>query len=235
LQPGVGEAAQDVALGAVVDGDNVILGLVELAVALAQRPLGLVPIVGLLRRDLDGEVHAVEAGPLLGNLAHRRNVELAVGGVDHDTVGRTAIPDTTRDGAGIDVAYTGQIVALQPVIERLDRAPVGGVGDVAADDHTSGSRRDRLDIFEIGADISDMRKCEGDDLPGVRRIGDDLLVAGHRGIEADFADRMAGGPDAFAPENRAVSQHQRGRGPARRGVGRACGLWRCHDELFARS
>ena len=65
LAAGVGEAAQDVALGAVVDGDHVVLGLGELAVALAQRPLGLVPAVGLLGRHLDGEIHAVEAGPLL--------------------------------------------------------------------------------------------------------------------------------------------------------------------------
>ena len=80
LAAGVGEAAQDVALGAVVDGDDVVLGLAELAVALAQRPLGLVPLVGLLGRDLDGEVHAVEArASPARDLAQRGDVELAVG------------------------------------------------------------------------------------------------------------------------------------------------------------
>ena len=234
LAAGVGEAAQDVALGAVVHGDHVILGLGELAVALAQRPLGLVPAVGLLGRHLDGEVHAVEAGPLLGDLAQLGDVELAVGGMDHHAAGRAAVADTAGDRPRVDAADTRQIVALQPVVERLGRPPVGRLGDVAAQHHAARGGVDALDVLEIGADIADMGEGEGDDLPGIGGIGDDLLVAGHRGVEADLADRVAGRADALAPKDRAIGQHQRGRGPTRRGVSRAGGLRRGHDA-FVRS
>ncbi len=43
-------------------------------------------------------------------------------------------------------------------------------------------------------DITDMRKGEGNDLRRIRGIGQDLLVAGHRGVKADLADRRAAGP-----------------------------------------
>ena len=234
LAAGVGEAAQDVALGAVVDGDHVILGLGELAVALAQRPLGLVPAVGLLGRHLDGEIHAVEAGPVLRDLAQLGNVELAVGRMDHHAAGRAAVADAPRDRPRVDAADARQIVALQPVVERLGRAPVGRLGDVAAQHHAARRRVDALDVLEVGADIADVREGEGDDLPGIGGIGDDLLIAGHRGVEADLAHRVAGGPHALAPKDRAIGQHQRGRGPTRRGVSRAGGLRRSHDE-FVRS
>ena len=46
----------------------------------------------------------------------------------------------------------------------------------------------------VGADIADMGKGEGDDLPGIGRIGQDFLIAGDRGVEADFADRRPGAP-----------------------------------------
>ena len=72
LAAGTGEATQDVALGAVIDRNDMILGLGELAVAFAQLPCGLVPIVGLLGRDLEGQIHAVEPRPVQRNPAHPR-------------------------------------------------------------------------------------------------------------------------------------------------------------------
>ena len=57
-----------------------------------------------------------------------------------------------------------------------------------------------------------MREGEGDELAGIGGIGEDLLVTGHRGIEADFADRVAFGAEAEAFQHGAVGQHQeRGR------------------------
>ena len=51
---------------------------------------------------------------------------------------------------------------------------------------------DRFDVFLVRADIADMGKGEGDDLAGIGGIGQNLLIAGHRRVEADFADRRAG-------------------------------------------
>ena len=77
---------------------------------------------------------------------------------------------------------------------------------------------DRLDVLGVGADIADMREGEGDDLAGIGGIGHDLLIAGHRGVEADLADRCARGADAPAPEHRAVGENQTAVAPSGRGV-----------------
>ena len=54
-----------------------------------------------------------------------------------------------------------------------------------------------LVVVGVDAVVADVRVGEGDDLPGVRRIGDDLLVARQRGVE----HQLAGG-DAAASERR---------------------------------
>ena len=62
------------------------------------------------------------------------------------------------------------------------------------------------------ADIADMGEGEGDELAGVGGIGEDLLIPGHRGVEADLADGMAFGPQAKTFQHRAIGKHeQRGR------------------------
>ena len=80
------------------------------------------------------------------------------------------------------------------------------------DDHATRARRrrhaDGLDVLLVGADVADMREGEGDDLSRIGGIGQDLLVAGHRGVEAHLADRMAGGAEAEAFEHGAVGQHE---------------------------
>ena len=44
----------------------------------------------------------------------------------------------------------------------------------------------------------------GDDLALVGWIGEDFLVAGHGGVEADFAAGLGGGAEALAVKHRAV-------------------------------
>ncbi len=57
-----------------------------------------------------------------------------------------------------------------------------------------------------------MREGEGDELPGIGGIGEDLLIAGHRGVEADLAHGVAFGAEAKAFQHRAVGEHEeRGR------------------------
>ena len=70
----------------------------------------------------------------------------------------------------------------------------------------------RLDVLLVGADIADMREREGDDLSGIGGVGEDFLIAGHRGVEAHLADRVAGGAEAEAFEHGAVGEHQEGGG-----------------------
>ncbi len=89
-------------------------------------------------------------------------------------------------------------------------------GDGGAQDHAARARRrrhvHRLDVLVVGADIADMREGEGDELPGIGGIGEDLLVAGHRGVETDLAHRVAFGAEAEAFQHGAVGEHEeRGR------------------------
>ena len=86
---------------------------------------------------------------------------------------------------------------------------------------------DDLDVLVVDADDADMGKGEGDDLRGVGRVGQDLLVAGHRRVEADLADRRAGRADAEALDDLAARQHEHarrdagppaGKRPVRRGM-----------------
>ena len=63
----------------------------------------------------------------------------------------------------------------------------------------------------VDAVVADVGVGEGDDLPGVGRVGDDLLVAGEDGVEHDLAGgHPAGrlGPDGLALEHRPVGQDQ---------------------------
>lgn len=62
----------------------------------------------------------------------------------------------------------------------------------------------------VGADVPDFGESEGDDLARIRRIGQDLLVSGHGGVEAYFSEGLAEGAEARHPEDRAVLQDQQG-------------------------
>src|SRR4051812_49751014 len=98
----LGQHAQDVALGAVIDGDEVNPRATLPAVAALAPPYRLGPVIGLPAADLLCEVHAFEPGPGLCLLAHRGNVEIAVGAVGDDPVRRARIADVPGQPARID-------------------------------------------------------------------------------------------------------------------------------------
>ena len=128
---------------------------------------------------------------------------------DH-TVRRAQVADVARQAARIQAGEADQIVRLQPGIEMLGGTVIGWLGDVVADDQATGCGRCAFQIFDIRADVADVRKSEGDDLPGIGRVSQNFLVAGDRGVEADFADVAAGGADSPAPKHRSIAQNQDG-------------------------
>ena len=174
----------------------------------------------MARGHVFGEVHAFEAGPVGGFASERGDRERADGVVGDDAVRHAVLADQARQAAGVDAGEAHDVVALQPDVEVLGVAIVRRVGDEGFDDQAAGGGGDGLDVFGVGAGVADMGKGEADDLGGVRGVGQDFLIARHRGVEADFADRVAGGAEALAFENGAVGEHKRARDSSPRG-GRA--------------
>ena len=103
--------------------------------------------------------------------------------------------------------------------KRLGGAPVARFGRVPFHHHAVGDGVGGFIIVGVDADVADMREGEGDDLARIGRVGHDFLIAGHRGVEAQFRHGLAGGAKAHAVEQRAVGQCQTG--------GRVVGSARC--------
>ena len=216
LQPSAGQKPQDVALDAVVDGDDVELRRGLPPKAFFPLPRRFVPGEALARCHHRHQVHAFEAGPFARLFFQPVQVELAVSRVRDHGVGHAALADQRGQRAGIDAGKPDDAACLQPLIEMPRGAVVRRVGDGGAQDHAARARRrrhvHRLDVLVVGADIADMREGEGDELPGIGGIGEDLLIAGHRGVEADFADRLAFRAEAETLQHGAIGKHEeRGR------------------------
>ena len=77
--------------------------------------------------------------------------------------------------------------------------------DEAAQEHTS-----RLLVLRIGPDVADLGIRHADDLAGVGGVGQDLLVAGHPGVEDDFARALALRPERLTTKYGSVGQRQVG-------------------------
>src|SRR5581483_6486017 len=78
-----------------------------------------------------------------------------------------------------------------------------------AHDHAGCVHGGRLAARVAYTVVADHRRREADDLAGVARVGDDLLVARHRGREHGFADCAPRRADALAREDLAVLEHER--------------------------
>jgi hypothetical protein len=105
----------------------------------------------------------------------------------------------------------------------LRTAKIGWVSHILPDNRAQGVRVQRLDILWVGAHIANMRKCEIDDLTGVRGVSHHFLITRHRGIKTDFANFLSLGTKAPTPDDFPGRQNQyprRSRRRARRiGVG----------------
>jgi hypothetical protein len=76
------------------------------------------------------------------------------------------------------------------------------------DDESGDVRPPRFDVLLVNAVIADQRIGHGHDLAFIGRIGENLLVARHGGIETNLAARRGGGAEAFAMEHGAIFQSQ---------------------------
>ena len=68
-----------------------------------------------------------------------------------------------------------------------------------------------LVVFWVRAGVADLGRRHRDDLAGVGRIGEDLLVARHARREHDLTDRVAERAESVALERRSVGKDEAGR------------------------
>ena len=100
-------------------------------------------------------------------------------------------------------------VSGEVVVERLRRAPVAGQRRQPLHDECFEKRLAGFDVFGIDAGIADQRVRHRDDLAGVGRVRQDLLITRHRGIENDFAHGFAFKAVSVATKNTPVFEQQR--------------------------
>src|SRR5437868_5618029 len=85
--------------------------------------------------------------------------------------------------AGVASGDAGHAVAAQERIEVLVGAPVAVAAGEVAHDHAATEGSARLVVGRRHAVVADVRVREGDDLSGVRGVGDDLLISRQHGVE----------------------------------------------------
>ena len=186
------------------------------AIALAPLPRRLVPGEALARGHHRHEIHADESRPFARFLLEGIEIEPARGLVRNHRVRHALEANSAGERARVDAGEADDAPRFEPLIEMAPRAVVRRRRDGGVQHDAARPRRrrhvHRLDVVLVGADIADMREGEGDDLPGIGGIGEDFLIAGHGGVEADLTDGVAFGAEAKAFEHRAVGKHQqRGR------------------------
>ena len=145
-----------------------------------------------------------------GNLRAACTAAFAVGFLArHDAAGQRALlAQDARELARVDVRDRDDLAALQEALQRLGGAPVASTARQVANDQAGGVDGAGFEVFGIGAGVADVRIGQRDDLPAVRRVGEDFLVAGHGGVEHHLAGRVALGADGTAVKHSAVFERQ---------------------------
>ena len=125
------------------------------------------------------------------------------------------VANDAGQGAGVDPGQTDHAALGHPSGQIALRAPIGRRCRNIAEDRAAGRGHRALaelfKVFAIDADIADVGEGEGHDLSHVGRIGEDLLIAGHRRIEADLAQSITDGPDADPLKDGSIGQNQNAR------------------------
>jgi hypothetical protein len=91
------------------------------------------------------------------------------------------------EGARVDVPDDGNFMAIQIKLRGFRGAPVGRNLLKLSHDQRLDIRTGRFFIIKIGADISDVRIGETNDLAGVAGVGEYFLISRKAGIENNFA------------------------------------------------
>ena len=110
--------------------------------------------------------------------------------------------------ARVNAIDAGYAVRLQVVAKADLASPVAWACEIVHDKPRK-EESARFDIFAVYAVVADLGCGERDELPGIARIRDDLLITAHAGVEHDLAQRIPPRPERHAVEHCAVRQRQK--------------------------
>ena len=187
-------------------------------------PFRFIPAIALPAGDILGQIHAFQPGPASGFGAQRRDIKLPIHAVAQNAIGRPTIADARGQGAGVNASKPRDAVGNQPGMQMPRGAVIRRFRDILLHNQAARGGCQGFNIFPIGADIADMREGEGDDLPGIGRIGQGFLIAGHARVEANLGHGLALCPEAAAPKDGTISQDKAGGGARGGGISHGKGL-----------
>jgi hypothetical protein len=111
-------------------------------------------------------------------------------------------------GPGVQAGDAGDGVFLEPGVERLFRAGVGGAFAGLADDVAADFRLVGFEGLGGDAVVADEGIGLAEDLAVVGGVGDGFGIADHPRIENDFPRDLGEGAEAFARPDAAVFQDE---------------------------
>ncbi len=161
----------------------------------------LLPILRLIRQYLAYQIAADKAFARAGLGDEARIVQIDR---RQHALHRPARSQPTHERPGVDRFDGHDARAAQIVGEALFRAKITLHAAVLADHKASQLRPPAFHVLGVDAVIADLRVGHRDDLTTVTRIGEDLLVAGHRRVEANFAVDFAIGANRGAGVDGAI-------------------------------
>ena len=151
-------------------------------------------------RDLADVVHAFHRRGAAGGLNGPSSVELRRQAGAH----RTERAEVLGQCAGVDVLDPENAVFRKIVGQRLIRAPIRRDVAELADHEAADVRAGGFIVVGVDAVVPDLRVGHRDDLAAVGGVGDDFLIARHRGVETDFPGGGAGGSEGNSLEGPTV-------------------------------
>ena len=203
--------AEDVVLDPIIKGRHLEPALVSpQGIALAQvhlRTRGPLPTVGPGAGHKRHAVYIVQAGPFPGLADHDLRV-FAPGG--DEPLHGSVHPQLTGQAAGVDALHAQHAVLFQEIGQGGPAPPVGKIGLVLLDYERLHMDLAGFHVLGAGPVVADQRIGHGHHLELVGGIGQDLLVAGHGGVETHFGQGLALARKRSSLEDRPVFQSQNG-------------------------
>ena len=216
----IDQQAENILLDAEIVGGNAKFGRVRSSARLAHglRPRrngqldgAFFPAVGALAGDAACKLLPGHGRQLLGF------VDELIGGraVGGDNAAKRAdIANVANERARVDIPDDGNFVAIQIELSGFRGAPIRGDLRKFAHDERFDVGTRRFFIVEIGANVSNMRVGQTNDLARVTWVRENFLITGEAGIENDFAAAARDRAGSAAVKDAPVFQSERG-GPVR--------------------